>query len=251
MKTELIFVGTGEALDPELPNTSLLLCGSSKLLIDCGYSVPHAFWKISKDPDFLDAIYISHIHADHSFGLPALLLWMRLAGRTRSLDVISGPGVASWLDRLLNLGYPGSFEPDRCFPIRPVVLAPGNELLFGQWTLSCAQSEHSVRNLALRVEMEQASVCYSGDGRPTDGTRALFQQATHLIHECYSDQADVPNHAEVHEIVQMAKDGAISNLYLLHVGADRKARVRRAVSEGLDKPEVVFPSPMERVDLDS
>ena len=33
------FVGTGEALDPDLPNTSLLVQGERTLLLDCGYAV--------------------------------------------------------------------------------------------------------------------------------------------------------------------------------------------------------------------
>jgi hypothetical protein len=38
--SELVFVGTGEALDPALPNTSLLYRGPRALLLDCGYAVP-------------------------------------------------------------------------------------------------------------------------------------------------------------------------------------------------------------------
>jgi ribonuclease BN (tRNA processing enzyme) len=247
MNSKLTFVGTGEAFDPELPNTSLLLEGDVRLLVDCGYSVPHAFWKISKDPELLTAVYISHIHADHSFGLPALLLWMRLAGRTQPLEVISGPGVESWLDRILNLGYPGSYEPSRCFPILPVCLAPGDAHQLGEWKLSCAASEHSVRNLALRVDMGSAIVCYSGDGRPTAETRALYAGATHLVHECYSSEPDVPNHASADEIVGMACDLAIDQLFLLHVGADRKERVRAGVDA--TRLSVTFPRPQDSVSL--
>ncbi|NUN15843.1 MAG: ribonuclease Z, partial [Myxococcales bacterium] len=121
---KLTFIGTGEAFDPELPNTSVLYTGSKNILVDCGFSVPHAFWRITHDPNLLDAIYITHIHADHTFGLPALLLWMRIAGRTRPLRIFGGSGVGTWLSRLLALAYPGAYEPNKCFPIEPVPIRP-------------------------------------------------------------------------------------------------------------------------------
>ena len=37
------FIGTGEAFNPHLPNTSVLYSGRVKLLLDCGYGVPTRF----------------------------------------------------------------------------------------------------------------------------------------------------------------------------------------------------------------
>jgi ribonuclease BN (tRNA processing enzyme) len=162
----ITFVGTGEAFDPDLPNTSVLYRGDRNLLVDCGYGVPHAFWKITLDAPLLDAIYVTHLHADHSFGLPALLLWMREAGRKRPLSVFGGPGVERWLERLLDLGYPGSYPKDRCYPIEPVEIAPGISHPFGALILRNAESAHIVRNLSLRIEEGGKSACVSGDGAP-------------------------------------------------------------------------------------
>ncbi len=85
MKVE--FVGVGEAFDETLPNNSQILqWGDSRLLIDCGYSIPHAFWKHHPDSEYLDAIYISHRHADHYFGLPSILVRMAEDGRKKKLN---------------------------------------------------------------------------------------------------------------------------------------------------------------------
>ncbi len=72
------FIGVGEAFDEDLPNTSILVRArdernESSILLDCGFTAPPSFWKIAKDPDDLDAIWISHFHGDHFFVLPALL----------------------------------------------------------------------------------------------------------------------------------------------------------------------------------
>ena len=79
---EIILLGVGEAFDEILPNTSMLVRTEYQgkpvtVLFDCGYSVPPRFWQLGLDVETLDGIWISHFHADHAFGLPALLvrLW--------------------------------------------------------------------------------------------------------------------------------------------------------------------------------
>ncbi|MCX6722879.1 MAG: MBL fold metallo-hydrolase [Candidatus Staskawiczbacteria bacterium] len=83
---KIIFLGVGEAFDENLPNNSqLIITDKTKLLLDCGFTVPPQLWKYNPDYNFLDAIYISHQHADHYFGLPAILLRMWEGGREKDL----------------------------------------------------------------------------------------------------------------------------------------------------------------------
>jgi len=83
------FLGVGEAFDERYPNNShVLVANNTNLLVDCGYSVPQQWWKLGKDANFLDAIYISHKHADHFFGLLVLLMRIWEEGRTKPLAVI-------------------------------------------------------------------------------------------------------------------------------------------------------------------
>ena len=244
---ELVFVGTGEAFDPELPNTSLLYRGGATILMDCGYAVPHAFWRLYTDPDLLDAIYISHLHADHSFGLPALLLWMRELGRQRELSVIAGSGVSTWLERLLDLAYPGSYRREKCYPIEPVTLSPGAELELRGVRLTNAQSDHPVRNLSLRIDDGGQSTCYSGDGRPTTETRALFRGANVLVHECYTGSRDATGHARADQLLGMAAELGVFTLCLLHVSRAEKELVADLVGAHTGPPRVLLPRPGERL----
>lgn len=241
------FVGTGEAFDPDLPNTSLLLRGSAAspgaLLCDCGYAVPHALWKITRDPELLDAIYITHLHGDHSFGLPALLLWLDEEGRRKPLQLIGGPGVERWLERLLELAYPGSAQRERSFELVPRELAPNDTLMLGGWHLTCARSVHGVRNLSLRVEAGPHSVCYSGDGGPSEATRELYRGATLLVHECYAETDGGKSHAALPELLELAADNEIRQLALLHLSRRQKARIRAAVAASQSSVELVVPVP--------
>ena len=246
----LTFVGTGEAFDPDLPNTSLLYEGTASVLFDCGFSIPHAFWRLRRDPSLLDAVYITHRHADHAFGLPALLLWMREAGRTRPLDVIGGPGVGPWLTRLLGLGYPGSFSRDRGYPIVAVELAPGHQMEVGGVVLRSAESQHSVVNLSVRLDAEHHSVCYSGDGRPTAATRALYRGARILVHECYSLLPTQDNHADLDTLLSMTEELQPGELYLLHLGREAKRAIGHQAPGSVGSTRLRLPAPGYSVELD-
>ena len=168
---------------------------------------------------------------------------MREAGRTRPLKVIGGGGVAAWLKQLLELGYPGSYPPERCYEIQPIELVPGARLALGAATLSNAQSEHGVRNLSLRIDEAGRVFAYSGDGRPTPATRALFRGADLLVHECYSLNREAPGHASLASLLQMAKEVGVKRLALLHLGAERKRRFAAAIAEVSTPPRPFAPRP--------
>lgn len=241
----ITFVGTGAAFDPVLPNTSMLYRGARTLLLDCGYRVPHALWALpgGRDPELLDGVWISHVHADHSFGLPALLLWMRLAERTRPLEIFGGPGVGRWLRRLLELGYPGSYAPEKCFPIVPRPVSPRRALRWGPLRLSVARSDHSVRNLSLRIDEGSASFAYSGDGAPTEATAALFAGVDLLVHECFAADVRVHGHAALVDLLPLARDAGVATLGLIHLHDELGAGVRALAAAQSPPPRLLIPAP--------
>ena len=244
---DFVFLGTGEAFDPRLPNTSLLYRGSLCLLLDCGYSVPHALWSITRDVDLLDAVVVSHGHADHCFGLPALCVWMREHGRTRPLRVLGGTGVRDWLDRLLELGYPGVCVPSRCFPIEAVELVPGQRTELGAVSLSVAPSSHSLPNLAVRVEEGDSVLCYSGDGAPTASTVELYRGASVLVHECCHVDAVSGGHATLGDVLRVLEEARVDRTYLVHVASEERATLESVLASRARGRRVFIPGTGERV----
>jgi ribonuclease Z len=245
--SELVFLGTGEAFDPKLPNTSLLYRGALCLLLDCGYSVPHALWSVTQDPNLVDAVVISHGHADHCFGLPALCVWMRERGRSRPLRVLGGAGVGEWLGRLLELGFPGACAPDRCFPIEALELVPGRKTELGPVCLSVAPSSHSLSNLAVRVEEGERVLCYSGDGAPTASTRELYRGASVLVHECCHVAEVTAGHATLEQVLRLADDACVDRTYLVHVASEERSTLARTLASRAGGRRVFVPEPGERV----
>jgi ribonuclease BN (tRNA processing enzyme) len=241
------FVGTGEAFDPELPNSSLLYEGDRTILIDCGYSVPQAFWSLWRDASLLDAVSISHRHADHSFGLPALLFWMKFAGRTRPLTLIAGAEVDPWLPDLLDFAYPGSFGKEGFFPIDRRCVDP--VLAFGPLRLSMAPTDHPIPNRALRIDAATHSVCYSGDGAPTEASRALYQGATVLVHECFAADQAPAGHAGAMDLLRLADELQVGTLCLVHVASEAKALVREVVAGAETRCCVLLPEPGDTLEL--
>ena len=243
------FVGTGEAFDPVLPNTSILYQGASTILMDCGFGAVHPFWARYPDPSLLDAISISHTHADHAFGLPGLLLWMRVAGRERPLTIFGGPGVRDWLHRILELGYPGSFDPASCYSIEPVEVLPGAPLEYRGCRIETAQSEHSIHNLSTKITEGERSFCYSGDGIPTDATRALFRHADVVAHECYWLEGRDHGHSGARELVEMAREEKIETLCLIHLGRHLKEAIGAEAQSWTAPPEIRIPKPGDTMEI--
>ena len=218
MKVECI--GVGEAFDPKLGNASYLIHAKTKLLIDCGYAVPRNFFSKNYPPDFIDGIYITHFHADHFFGLPPLLSRWNEDGRTKPLTLLGQPGTESLINQVIDLGYPGSRSRLK-FALRYLEgLEPCD---FNEMKLFFAQSDHLMKNLAVRVSIGDISIGFSGDGGLTEKTRSLFQECRLLIHEAYRYDQSIAGHTNALDIVQFAKTvPSLVTLALVHIQREER-----------------------------
>ena len=67
--------------------------------------------------------------------------------------------------------------------------------------------------------MGGASICYSGDGAPSDACRHLYQDADLLIHEAYYESPRRKNsHASVDSVLRLGAAASASQLHLVHLG---------------------------------
>lgn len=89
---ELFFAGTGGSVPTPrrgLPATLARLDGD-RLLFDCGEGTQRQLIRSIGLAD-LDAIFLTHLHADHWLGIPGLVRTLELRGREKALDIY-GPG---------------------------------------------------------------------------------------------------------------------------------------------------------------
>ena len=95
MTFELKILGSASAT-PVLarhPTAQVLTLGAANYLIDCGEGTQWQMLEYRVCPHHLRAIFISHLHGDHYFGLFGLLGTMHLQGRTQPLTIVGPPGL--------------------------------------------------------------------------------------------------------------------------------------------------------------
>ncbi len=249
-------IGVGAAWDGEFPNNSHIVesVTGTRMLLDIGYSIPRALWQYNLDPEFLDAIYISHPHADHYFGLPAFLGNLQRDKRKKALTIICPKGMKEKIHQLIELGYSGYYKKltsGESFPLDFIEVEAGNEISFHELKLSFAPTIHGVPNLAVRIEADGKILCYGGDGMFTPASEALFKDCDLLIHEGYAWEDEVQGHVSIRKTIAMAQRAGVKKLAITHVNRNYRNKEADLVKEKLREVEldVLIPKPLDTFEL--
>ncbi|PPK50622.1 ribonuclease Z [Marinobacter persicus] len=98
---EFTFLGSSAGTPTRSRNVSALALGPNGpkpwYLVDCGEGTQHQLLRSRYSVMQLKAIFITHIHGDHTFGLPGLLTSASMLGREEPLDVIAPPQVQTFI----------------------------------------------------------------------------------------------------------------------------------------------------------
>lgn len=243
MRIEVL--GCGEAFDETLPNTSLLVStGDSRVLLDCGYNIPQRLWATLPDPNGLDVIYISHAHADHYFGVPAIITRMWEEKRTRPLTIVTQQDVSDNLHQLMELAYRGVYGR-LPFALRFVDAKSGEVFRYQDVRFEFAPTVHAVSNLAVRLTAGGRYLCYSGDGESTDRSERLLNDVDLLFHEAFKFE-QTPLHASIEDVVRLG--GNVKRAALVHVQRAVRADADR-IRTRIEGTNVVLPEPSEIFDI--
>ncbi|MGY4884809.1 MAG: MBL fold metallo-hydrolase [Nanobdellota archaeon] len=243
---KVIFLGVGEAFDENVPNNSHLIHSKTKLLLDCGPTIPSQVWKYNPDKDFLDGIYISHLHGDHYFGIPALFLRMWEDKRTKPLTLICQKGAKEKISQLVELAYPGMLNKFE-YPLKFIESDSGKKIKFNELTLEFSPVEHSIETLAVKVSDGKNIVCYGGDGMFKDETEKLYENADLLIQETYLYDQRKIGHGCITDAIEMAKRRKIKTLALTHINREFRKEGLEKISKSLSNKnvKVIIPEPMQ------
>src|SRR6476620_5537941 len=102
MDLSLFFVGTSGAVSSARRGLPALLIarGGERLLFDCGEGTQRQLLRSVGLMD-LDAVFITHFHADHWLGLPGMLKSFQLRDRDKPLAVYGPAGLRELMDSML------------------------------------------------------------------------------------------------------------------------------------------------------
>lgn len=98
---DLLFLGTSAGAPTKARNVSATAVidtsGSGWYLVDCGEATQHQLLHTPLSVRDLRAIFITHVHGDHCFGLPGLLASAGMSGRSEPLELILPSALHDWV----------------------------------------------------------------------------------------------------------------------------------------------------------
>ncbi len=100
MKFEVTILGSSSATPVfnRNPTSQLLNCNEKFYLIDCAEGTQQQLIKFGLKASKIDAVFISHLHGDHYFGLIGLLSTMHLNGRIKPFQIFGPAPLKEILD---------------------------------------------------------------------------------------------------------------------------------------------------------
>ncbi|XP_017053839.1 ribonuclease Z, mitochondrial [Drosophila ficusphila] len=260
---KIIFLGTGSCIPNKTRNVSSILIKTAVdayVLLDCGegtYGQIVRLYGIEQGQKILrqlQAIYVSHLHADHHIGLIGLLR------ERRQLEPKAGP---------LILLAPRQIEPWLEFYNREIetiddayTLVANAELLANPLTgdkveplgitaissclvRHCPNSFGISLTLAAKHEDEPVKITYSGDTMPCQDLVDLGRDSTVLIHEAtmeddLEEEARLKTHSTVSQAIQQGRNMDARHTILTHF-SQRYAKCPRLPSdEDMQRVAIAF-----------
>jgi len=251
---KLLLLGAGEAFEADnFGNNAALLYGKNipTVLFDCGYQIPERFWQYKKHVRKLECIYITHLHADHCFGLAPLLTYYLEENRQDPLTIIGPTGIKRLITRLSQQAYPSTLKKIP-FKLIFIELPTGGTHAFKNLNFKTARSEHSVKNLSVRVTgPQQKNFCISGDGNLTKATKKLFAGTDLLLHEVYFPQPMGPNHCDLQTLRAYLDTAGIKKTIATHTSRHYRQTIKKLLCKNLTdhKCQLVFGTPQTILSL--
>ena len=104
----LKMIGTG-SITSKRADSCILIDDCS--LIDCGNGIYKQLLKANVNPFLITTVYVTHLHADHFFDLPFLILNRSFVQPDNELTIYGPVGITRALEQLFEIGYQKPMEP--------------------------------------------------------------------------------------------------------------------------------------------
>ncbi len=204
-QTKVVVLGTGTPnADPERSGPALaIVVNGESYLVDAGPGVVRRAAAAARDhgidaltPPKLRRVFITHLHSDHTAGLPDLILTPWVLERTAPLEVF-GPPRTKRLADLLTEAYADDIrirltggEPSNKTGYRVIAKDVGAGVVYrdSNVTVSAFKVAHGQWEAAFGYvfQTRDRKIVVSGDTGPTDAVINACDGCDLLVHEVYS-----------------------------------------------------------------
>ena len=224
MDFKLNILGTGAAVPAHerFSAAQVLETHNKSFLIDCADGTQHQFLECDIRSSRLSHIFISHLHGDHCFGIPALLSTFGMRGHKDDVFIHSHPDLERIMRPMMDyfcfdLGFKICFEPFD--PLTSSVIYEDRSL-----TVTTIPLVHSMPTCGFLFREKQEggkSYAYCSDTRYCErvipiieGADCLYHEATYATAEL--DKARLHLHSTAAEAATIAQKAGVKQLIIGH-----------------------------------
>ena len=254
---ELLILGTGSPLPAgnRCGAGNVILCGESKVLVDCGWGAARRLITSGVPLGQIDHVFFTHMHSDHITDLPDFIMmrWT-MGGATKPLTVYGPEGTREAVE-----GFRAALNPDVRYRFAhhgeklsrdgievivhetPAAAAVSHVTTVGEISVGAFEVDHRpvVPALGFRIEARGHAVVLSGDTKKCDslveasrGVDVLLSEAVHLgmmqdrinlLRANGNERTAVmleeacDYHAPTLHVAEMARDAGVPRLVLSHI----------------------------------
>jgi len=227
--SELVFVGTSDAFGAggRCQSAILLRADSGSALLDCGVTTNTGLRRLKIDRSEIDAILVTHFHADHFGGIPLFLLAAQHEDRRTHPLVIAGPaGIERKVRELAaSMGHPIDGR-DVGFSVSYQELEVGGTAAIGPVKTRAFATHHDPASCpqGLIVEAENRRIAYSGDTGWFDDLPQQVAGCDVFICECTLHEPVFEFHLDIETLVAKRDQFDCGRMLLTHLGAEMSDR---------------------------
>jgi ribonuclease BN (tRNA processing enzyme) len=188
-----------------------------RLVVDLGSGAFGALQTVA-DPGSIDAVFLSHLHADHCLDVAPFVVWHRYSGLSSKKHVPLYAPVAA--ERRLSLAY--SDDGDGITDVFDFVPVGPGSFTLGPFEVTLARTAHPIECYAIRLTAGGRSLVYTADTGPCERVIELARGADVLLAEAaHPPGAGLPGglHLTGREAGEHAAAAGVGRLLLTHIPA--------------------------------
>jgi ribonuclease BN (tRNA processing enzyme) len=196
--TRVILLGTGNP-NPEpdrMGPAAAVVSGDRVYIVDCGAGIVRRAAQAGIEMKQLTRAFVTHLHSDHTVGLPDLIFTPAVTGRLEPLEIYGPPGVSAMTSHVMkawkedmNIRLHG-LEPavPQAYIVHAHDVKPGEIYRDESMRVVAIAVQHGSWKYAYgyRFEAKDKTIVFSGDTTYTPALARAAAGCDILVHEVYS-----------------------------------------------------------------